>query len=169
MKRLILIRHAKSSWANDALSDTDRPLNKRGLRDAPRMGSFLTENAPDLDRIVTSPAVRARSTAELIAAPMGIASGELIERSDLYLASCETLAQTIRGFPDDWECPALVAHNPGLSYLAEYLTDRPFGNIPTCGVLHLSCPVDRWADLQRDSCEILFYQVPRQLAADESS
>ena len=127
------------------------------------MGLFLKEHAPGFDHIVTSPAVRARTTAEVIAESLGLDEAALMQQDDLYLASSESLVQAIRRFPDEWEHTGVVGHNPGITYLAEYLTDRPFGNIPTCGVLHLSCPIDHWAKLRRDACEVLFYQIPRKL------
>src|SRR5437764_43961 len=123
MKFLTLIRHAKSSWDDAALTDHDRPLNHRGLRAAPIVGRFLANtylgagDAPPLlpppDRVLSSTACRAKHTAELIVAELKSAGPELDRR--LYLADPKSMLQIVRAFEDRWRHTMVIGHNPGIS------------------------------------------------------
>lgn len=164
MKRLTLLRHAKSSWRDPELADFDRPLNKRGKRDAPRMGRRLAQRgfAPDL--LLVSPARRARLTAEAIIEQLGIDNSRLIFDERIYMASTEELVQLLRSIADDRQNVLLVGHNPGITDLANYLVDGQIENIPTCSVFSVELQVASWMELERSSARLLFYDYPKKTA-----
>ncbi|MYG49370.1 MAG: histidine phosphatase family protein, partial [Gemmatimonadales bacterium] len=121
MKTLLILRHAKSSWDHPGLRDHDRPLNPRGRRDAPRMGRFMAERDLVPDRIVSSTAVRARTTAELAAAEFG-AGVEIETTYDLYGASPDGYVEVAEAMGGTAERLMLVGHNPGITSLVWHLT-----------------------------------------------
>jgi len=137
MKRLVLIRHAKSSWENLQQRDFERPLNKRGEHDAPLMGEELKRRGIHLDHMLASPATRAITTARSIAKATGFENKRIEEVPGIYEASPDTLLQLIRNLDKHVKTVALVGHNPGLTMLANRLGDRFIDNIPTCGVVIL--------------------------------
>ena len=150
MKRLGLLRHAKSSWDNPGLTDFDRPLNKRGLRDAPRMGALLRERGVCPQRIISSTANRARTTAELAA------------RDELYHASASTMLEVLADLGNGADEVILVAHNPGITSLANRIaTDARIDNLPTAGFFYVEADVSRWEDLASDGGRLLFFVAPK--------
>ncbi|MEJ2492159.1 MAG: histidine phosphatase family protein [Desulfuromonadales bacterium] len=161
MKRLILVRHAKSSWANPDLKDFDRPLNSRGERDAPIMGQRLLKGGLVPQVIVTSPAKRAWTTAQLIAQEIGIGAQEIIRYPEIYEADVATLMAVIGHLAEDWKDVMLVGHNPGLSELAEYLTGKAFGNLPTCAVCSLVLPISDWHQVKKLCAEVCHLDYPK--------
>lgn len=144
MKDLILIRHAKSSWKDAGLDDRERPLNKRGERDAPEMGARLARRRSRPDLIVSSPAVRALETARIIARKLGYPRKDIVVKDRLYGAGVVELIDVIRNAPESVATLMLFGHNPGLTELANHLGPRPIPNLPTCGVLHLKFEADVW-------------------------
>lgn len=153
MKHLTLIRHAKSSWAHASLSDFDRPLNPRGLADAPQMGARLRAmNLPPVDRMIHSPAQRARTTADLIAQGWGLAPECRTEAPQIYEASLDTLLTLVRGLDDADHHVVLVGHNPGFEQLAGVLVPEFSGDgekFPTCGVCLIELEVDHWSAVNK--------------------
>ena len=150
MKQLLVMRHAKSSWDDTNLSDHDRPLNKRGFRDAPRMGRWLAEQDLRPDLILSSTANRAVETAKLVAAEF--AEPPRIEfDSNLYLATPATWRITIPVYADREQTLLIVGHNPGLEHLINELIGQ-YETIPTAAILHLALHCDRWEEI-KDSAE----------------
>lgn len=147
MKKLFLVRHAKSSWKDMSLSDRERPLNKRGKRDAPEMGRRLSQAGIHIDAILSSTAVRAISTADILAEQL-LFEQEIDQRDDLYHAGADELLNAIRQFNDDLNAVMLVAHNPGLTDLVNKLAG-PIDNVPTCGVVTLDYDINNWKDVGR--------------------
>ena len=139
MIRLALVRHAKSDWGDPALDDHDRPLNDRGMRDAPRMARQLAEAGFRTDLILSSTALRARTTAEAFAAELG--AGVSLD-PQLYGAPARVLLAAASAT----RAPAVmvVAHDPGMSVLAAHLTDDAIGHMPTCAVATFTWEVDDW-------------------------
>jgi len=144
MRQLILIRHAKSDWGNASLPDFDRPLNVRGECDAPIMGERLAASSLQIDRMISSPARRAKNTAEAIARSMSFPVQEIDWLPELYLASPQTMLGIIRTCPDSIHSLALIAHNPGISALAGQLCNKHLGEIPTCSIVHLRGDFESW-------------------------
>ena len=163
MKTLTLIRHAKSSRKNPGLADYDRPLNKRGRRDAPMMGRRLAERGFDAGLMMTSPAARAVATAEAIAEEIEYPLKEIVPNERLYGADQFELLEVIRGIDDSLDEVVLVGHNPGLTDLVNYLSSHPIGNVPTCGIVELVLDVDSWALIDRTRPTNVDFDYPRKL------
>jgi phosphohistidine phosphatase len=150
MKRLTLVRHAKSSWKDLSLPDADRPLNKRGTRNAPDMGRRFAQHFPDgRYHIVTSPARRARTTARLFAEAAGYPVADILVDDRVYLADVTVLLEVARGLDDAWDHVVLVGHNPGFTDFINSATKHFIENLPTCGVAVLQYNIDHWAELGR--------------------
>jgi len=151
VKTLILIRHAKSSWGDPGSRDRDRPLNHRGRNDATKMGerlaARLASDGLNLDAFLCSPACRAMQTATLLTQALAFPESSIDWRAALYLASPDTILGAIRTAPDTAATLALLAHNPGVTELAEILTGRAFGNVPTCGIITLQWPIRHWVNV----------------------
>ncbi len=145
MKTLLVMRHAKSSWHNANLDDHDRPLNHRGKQDAPRMGHWLREQQLVPERIVTSTAKRARSTAKAVAKTCGFA-GEVLRDSTLYLAEPDAYLPVFRNSPENCECVMVVGHNPGVEGLVECLTEN-YTRMPTAAIARIELSLDTWHNL----------------------
>lgn len=167
MKHLTLIRHAKSSWGDASLSDFDRPLNERGLRDAPRMGAYLKERGfPAADQILSSPALRAKTTAEIIAHALGTDHGSIRLEARVYEASLVSLYRIVREFDDAAAHIIMVGHNPGLAGLASTLDPQFVGDgekYPTCGVAHIELAAARWADVRNGCAHHTEFIFPKML------
>ena len=133
LKTLFLVRHAKSSWKHPELEDSERPLNKRGTRDAPIMGQRLLARSLVPDLIVSSPAVRALTTAQLLAHEVGYSSPAIVVEDELYAASSQDVLAIVSGLDDRIQ----VAHNPAITELANWFSDAPIENVPTCGILNV--------------------------------
>ncbi len=117
---LVVVRHAKSDWSGNQ-TDRDRPLARRGHRQAPLSGRWLASSGLSIDRAVVSPAERARATWALISAELAEAPTTMIDE-DVYAFSATSLLRVVRAFPDAWATVALVGHNPGLEDLVEELS-----------------------------------------------
>jgi phosphohistidine phosphatase len=162
MKTLLLMRHAKSSWKDDSLADYDRPLNKRGRRDAPRMGRLIREEGLTPDAILCSGALRARMTAESVADQCGF-EGEITILEELYASDPETLLEAINPLPEDYASVLLVAHNPGIEELVEALTGK-YRRMPTGALAYLMLPVALWHDIHDEvEGKTVFVWRPREL------
>ena len=143
MKSVLLLRLAKSSWKQPELADHDRPINKRGKRDAPIMGRLLKREDLVPDIIICSTAIRARSTAEAVAKASGY-KGEIILNKSLYAAGPEDYLGVIHALSDEYVRVLIVGHNPGLEELVEMLTGE-MHPMPTCSLAHLKLRVDKWS------------------------
>ncbi|MBL7648645.1 MAG: phosphohistidine phosphatase SixA [Candidatus Hydrogenedentes bacterium] len=145
MKTLLIMRHAKSSWEEGGQPDHERPLNDRGLRDAPRMGTYLTKKGFAADAILTSSARRARRTAEIVASAMD--RSDRVEVIDaLYLADPLVYLASLRHLPDEVRVVLVVGHNPGVSEWATKLTRRQV-ELPTAAVACVTLPINEWATI----------------------
>lgn len=162
MLQLTLIRHAKSSWDEAGLRDFDRPLNARGLRDAPNMGKLIGTHGLAFDRIVASPALRAIRTARLIAEQLGYAESAIETRQELYDASVDTLLRSVQTLDSRQTCVALVAHNPGMTGLCNFLSGETIANLPTCAVAVIEFPLDDWQAVHRESGTLKLLLTPKQ-------
>ena len=162
MLQLTLIRHAKSSWKDTSLSDFDRPLNKRGLENAPLMGRVLKKLGLDFDRMIASPALRAITTARLIARQLGYPAEDIDTREELYAAGTRQLLDCIHSLHNGDTRVALVAHNPGLTELCNYLCGEMIANLPTCSIAVIEFELDDWRAVFRNSGRLALYEYPRK-------
>ena len=146
MKTLLVLRHAKSSWSDPARDDHERPLNKRGRRDAPRMGELVREYGLIPDVLISSDAVRARLTAEAVAEAARF-TGEILLDPHLYIACPTDILSLLRTVPENAETVMIVGHNPGLEELVEQLTGER-QDLPTAALAQIALPIDQWRDLR---------------------
>ncbi len=145
MKTLLILRHAKSSWGEPTLSDHDRPLNNRGRRDAPRMGQLIKDEGLTPDLIVTSTALRARTTAVEVATVCDF-DGQIERTESLYHACPDDYIQFLRGVSDEHNSVMVVGHNPCLEELVEALSGER-QSMPTAALAHLALKIDHWTEL----------------------
>ena len=162
MKTLLLLRHGKSSWKDSELDDHDRPLHKRGKRDAPRMGQLLRDEQLLPDLMISSSAKRCRRTAELVAQAAAY-RGETRITSDVYEANAERLLSFLATLSNPLQRVMLVGHNPGLEELLEALTGN-YRPLSTAALAWLEIPIDTWLEINRDShSELKHLWQPREL------
>lgn len=167
MKKLYIIRHAKSSWDDPSLSDFDRPLNDRGKRDAPRMAKRLKEKRLTPDAVLTSPALRAKDTCHIICEGLGFDKSKIEEKPALYHASDDQILKVIHTLKDrtgDEEENVLVfGHNPGLTEFANRLINGHILNIPTAGVVAVNMKIKKWKDSNWGCGTLLFFDFPKNI------
>ena len=163
MKTLTLVRHAKSSWKDTSLADRDRPLNKRGKRDAPVMGKRILEAGIRPSLIVSSPAVRAWTTAKIIASEIGYPREFLQREKDLSLASLNDLLDVVMAQDNGFNSIMLVGHNPGLTDFANYLSPNLTHNVPTAGVVCVNIERADWNLYERPKTNLVRYDYPKKL------
>lgn len=160
-KHLLLIRHAKSDWGDINLRDFKRPLNNRGHHNAPEMAQRLVKRNLIPEQIVSSPALRAITTAEYFAREFGMDSAEIIQESEIYDALPFTLLEIINNLDDQSDFTALIGHNPGLTSLLNIFCDTSIQNIPTCGMAFIRFPFDSWKMLISGTGELVFFDYPK--------
>jgi phosphohistidine phosphatase len=162
MKSLYLLRHAKSSWSEPGLGDQQRPLNQRGLQDAPMMGGRLLERGESLDRVVSSPALRARHTAELFAQSCSLDPATIEIDADLYFLGNGSVEEVILRQDDRLQSLMLVFHNPDITQFANSIDyDFHVDNLPTCALVKLSCDIAQWRDWSRANTAFDYFDFPK--------
>ena len=145
MKTLLILRHAKSSWNYPELSDYDRPLNRRGKRDAPRMGKHLRQEGLVPDRILTSSAKRARKTASKVAKTSGYI-GKVKKLDAFYDTVPGVYFETLQALPNKYQRVMVVGHNPTMEQLVNHLTSH-IERMPTAALAHIEIPIEHWEAL----------------------
>jgi phosphohistidine phosphatase len=162
MKILTVVRHAKSSWEFPELTDSDRPLNKRGKNDAPAMGQRLAAKAISPDLIVTSPAKRALKTAKVVAGELGYPKKKLVIEERVYLADVVELMSILHEIDNSYKDVFLVGHNPGLTDLVNDLMGESILNVPTCGVVRAKFNIETWKALGKGTGKLEFFDYPKK-------
>jgi phosphohistidine phosphatase len=160
-KTLFLIRHAKSDWADPSLKDFDRPLNERGKRDAPVMAKRLIDKGISIDVFISSPAKRARKTAEIFAREFGMKKDEIIFHDNLYLAGPDTFFEVISKIVPSAKSIAVFSHNPGITDFANLLTNARIDDIPTCGVFAVTIKTEDWKEFENAEKGFWFFDSPK--------
>jgi len=161
VKQLYLIRHAKSSWARPNLADFDRPLNKRGKNNAPLMAGRLSARGIIPQRIVSSPAKRARKTARYMARGTGFKRRNIIYEEGLYFAEYQDVIAIIERHLSDVHILFVVGHNSMITDLAENLTGIQFFNVPTCGIVGIEYRLENNFENISDPGSLLFFDYPK--------
>jgi phosphohistidine phosphatase len=159
MKTLILIRHAKSSWDHIGITDRERPLNAEGHLTATKMSTFLAQKLGQVDAIVSSPAVRAYSTAKYFAKAFNIHPDNIEIRREIYDAMPDDIIELVRTLDDNDHKVLVFGHNPTFTYLAGSMSTDFIDNVPTCGIAIYNCKIDKWADFNTTNSEL--YQLIR--------
>lgn len=167
MKTLILIRHAKSSWGEAGVLDSERPLNDRGKKDAPEMAKRLKKKDLKIDAIVSSPAKRARKTAKYFAEEFKIDKDEIIIEEDLYGADIPGFRKVVEGLKDKYDMVALFSHNPGITDYANILANVSIDTMPTCSVFAVQSNVNSWQEFNLGEKSFLFFDYPRNPMAEQ--
>lgn len=162
MKKLFLVRHAKSSWDYSDLTDFERPLNKRGRRDAPFMARLLAQQGVSPEMIISSPASRAATTARYFCESLNLSFHDISLEPKLYEASADDILNVIYGIDNSFKSIMLFSHNPGLTDLADLLLDKPIDNIPTCGIVAIGFNINSWDQISNNNSEILFFEYPKK-------
>lgn len=165
MKLLTLVRHAKSSRDDPELPDFERPLTERGRRDAPAMAQRARQLLGRPDRLVSSPALRAITTARSFAEGLGIATDEISVQPRIYEATVEALLRLVRTLDDHDRHVMLFGHNPGFSDLALELARCPFADMPTCAVAQFELGVKLWSEVNYGCGKLLHFTHPKELLA----
>jgi len=159
-KTLILVRHAKSDWSINGQKDFERTLNEVGHRDAPRMGNKFALLGMMPDVLISSPAERAKLTAEYFAEQLKLDTETIIYNANIYEASVRTLMNEINALGDKYNIVMIFGHNPGLSYFAEYTTKAEIVEMPTCAIIGITFEIESWNMVSEGSGKLEFFTFP---------
>lgn len=162
MKELLVIRHAKSSWANALQGDFERPLNDRGHRDAPLMAEKLIKRGIGVQCFVSSTANRALTTATYFAEAFGKNKKDILLFPQLYHAPEATFYKVIQQLPDTCNTIALFSHNPGITDFVNSLTHTRIDNMPTCGIFAIKTHITEWALFEKAEKDFWFFDYPKK-------
>lgn len=163
MKTVYFIRHAKSSWSDMSLRDHDRPLNKRGKRDAPFMAEKLKELGAEPDAIITSTALRAKTTAQHFALAFELSGKQFVEESKIYEAYSSNILKIVQNTSDNLNTILVFGHNPGFTMVANsFAGGEDIDNVPTCGIVKVVANVSNWKDLKKPKGKVVEFHYPKQ-------
>ncbi len=162
MRTLYLLRHAKSSWDHPGLDDFDRPLNDRGLHNAPFMAGLFKARNEALDLIITSPAARALATAQAVRDAWEGSPPPFLQDRSIYLASVGQMLGVLGRLPDNAEHVLLVGHNPGISELCEALCDAGLGDLPTAAMVRIDLHIDQWQEIASGTGSLVWSDHPKR-------
>jgi phosphohistidine phosphatase len=169
MKELIIVRHAKSDWGDSSLDDHDRPLNGRGERTAPQMAQLLAgklrQEGATVDAMITSTALRAKTTAKIFADALEFPEADLERRQNGYLASANEWLRIVAGVDENFQRVALFGHNPGFHFLVNELVSRDdwIDHMPTCAVVRIALKSDTWGAIGQGDGRLIEYLIPREI------
>lgn len=169
MKRVFLIRHAKSSWSDPGLTDFDRPLNNRGYSDGPLMARKLAEKVGGVDCIYSSTAKRAIETTNFFVEEQQFNFSELIMEDQLYHASAKKILEIISTADNSHSSLAIVGHNPGLTQLANDFSNVTIDNVPTTGIFAVEFEIENWENILTKNGSLLFFDYPKRYKTAKNS
>lgn len=161
MKHLLIIRHAKSSWNFLDMDDFDRPLNDRGNHDAPIMAGRLLKKGIKINAFISSPAVRALTTAAYFAKAYDIKQKHIVQVPTLYEAPSSVFYDVVTSLDNSINTAAIFSHNPGITDFANSLTSFNTDNLPTCGVFAIKAKIEKWKDFADVEKEFWFFDYPK--------
>jgi len=162
MKTVYFVRHAKSSWEDHTLRDKDRPLNKRGKRDAPFMANLMKEKGVQPDLIISSPANRAYTTACHFAAAFGIEAVDIQKEENIYEAYETAVLTIIQSLANSHQTIFVFGHNPSFTSLANLFTTNYIDNVPTCGIVQVAAAIEDWKNFGADTGKLVAFHYPKQ-------
>lgn len=166
MKTLILVRHAKSDWSHEGLSDLERPLNDRGKRDAPEMAKRLKEKISSIDLFLSSTAKRAKKTAKYFMEEYGVDKDKLQVDARLYEDVTAAYDAVLISLENKYDTVALFAHSPTIGNYANAMTNVHTDNIPTCGMFAVQADAATWGEFIKSEKAFLFYDYPKNPLTD---
>lgn len=161
LKTIIFIRHAKSSWKYPELTDFERPLNKRGKRDAPEMAIRLKELGIEPDLVLSSSAVRAKMTATYFAELLDYPIANIQAEDKIYEASVRDVFEVVASLSDDYNVILLFGHNPTFTMIANHFSNKTIENVPTAGMFGVQFKTKNWKNFAGSSTKFLFYDYPK--------
>ena len=161
MKKLFIIRHAKSDWGDENLDDFDRPLNEKGIKDCALIGKYLKQKNEKIDIILSSPALRAHTTAKLLAKELDF-NKNIMQNQYIYEPFVAAIQELISYIHDDNDTAILVGHNPGVSTLAYMLCDSR-EELKTASIVEISFSCDSWMDVNKNNATFISYTKPKDL------
>lgn len=161
VKDVCFVRHAKSSWDHPGMDDFDRPLDSRGLKDAPMMAAKMRELGLIPDLIITSGANRARSTAEFFRKEFKLDKDKFRVNNDLYEATPEKVYEIVQSVADTAAFVFIFGHNPTLTWVANHLSGVHIDNVPTCGVVHAQAIITSWKKFKPEHAGFIGFHYPK--------
>ena len=161
MKTIYFIRHAKSDQ-NTQCADFERPLNKRGEKDAPFMAKRLKHYKVNPDIIISSPAKRAHDTAVIIAKTLKYPKDKILLKKELYDSSHDEYLSVLQNIDDNHKIIFLVGHNPSITEICEILSNSIIGNIPTAGIFCIKFDTKSFKDITEGSGKVVFFDLPKK-------
>ncbi len=161
MKKLILIRHAKSSWKQIHLSDFDRPLNKRGMKDAKFMSSELSNVINSVDALFSSSSNRTKLTTNFFLEKIKIDKEKIFFLDNFYHSDSDHLFNSILSLNDSYSSIIFVGHNPGFTNITNFLLGSSYYNVPTCGIIIIEFVVNKWSLIEKNSGKLLNKMFPK--------
>lgn len=164
LRNICFVRHAKSSWDNPQLQDIERPLSKRGERDAPFMATKMVELQITPDLIITSPAIRARTTARIFADAADIESSHFIVDDMVYGADVRGIVRMVQNIDDKHTSVFVFGHNPTMTIMANCFAGVDIDNVPTCGILQCKTMVSSWKSWSPEVSAFVGFYYPKQYA-----
>ena len=159
MKKLYIVRHAKSSW-KEGVDDYDRGLKKRGKLNSPFMAGKLISRGAKIEHIICSSAKRTKKTTALMNEVLGLSSSHIELKKELYLASPKTIITQIQKTSDRVNELMIVAHNPGVTQVVNFLANEHFENIPTAGIACILFDIDSWEEIKNNG-KLGFFVYPK--------
>ena len=161
MKKLIIVRHSKSSWKDMSLSDFNRPLNGRGKSDGPLMADYLKSKINKIDYLHSSSSVRTFETSKYFINQ--IQFGKVEYDDSLYHSSATSILNMIMSYSDNYQSSMIIAHNPGLTNLINNITNISLDNLPTTGIAEIEFNCDRWSKISYENSDLVDLKFPKQL------
>lgn len=162
MKKIYIVRHAKSSWESQGINDHERPLNQRGLNDAPVMAKQLAEEHGVPQKLISSTANRAFQTAKIFAEIFGFDGKDILSEKQLYHADIEDLLGAVNGADEKYDSICIFAHNPGITYFANLICEANIDNVATCGILVMHADVNHWYEIDASDIVLDAYLYPKK-------
>ena len=159
MKKIFVLRHAKSSWSDFSLKDFDRPLSTRGIQDAELMGNYFKAKKIGLDVLISSPSKRTKETLDHF---FSSNIPKIEYEKSLYHAHLEDILEVITSSLEDINTIMIVGHNPSMHEVTEFLSGDFLPKYPTCGLATLTYEGE-WKDVRANSCELDSFKMPREL------
>ncbi|MFC2086632.1 histidine phosphatase family protein [Bacteroidota bacterium] len=164
MKTLVLVRHGKSDWTFEELSDIDRPLKERGVNDSYKMAGRLKKQKIIPDLILSSSATRAIHSAIIFARQMGIPASKIVINENLYMATEKEILEIIKKTDDSVKTLFVFGHNPIFTILANEFVQESIDNIPTAGMVILNFEVETWAEIKKNRKSSDIFDFPKNLS-----
>ncbi|MCB0284006.1 MAG: histidine phosphatase family protein [Calditrichaeota bacterium] len=162
MKKVYIMRHAKSSWDHPNLSDYERPLNNRGLADAPMMGEIFKKLDIKPELIISSSAKRAITTARIVAEKMGYPPDKIMQEKKIYTEADKGILKIINRVDNRLQSVMIVGHNPILTSLVNKLSDYGLSNLPTAAMAAIEFDVDVWQAIAPGVGKVVYFEYPKK-------